>query len=64
MNIFIFNLTSCINPTDADTETQWEKTYGGSLDERGYSVEQTTDGGYITQGILIHMGQEAGMYIL
>lgn len=46
----IFTLSSCLNPTGADTKAQWEKTYGGSLDDRGYSVEQTTDGGYIIAG--------------
>lgn len=29
---------------------QWQKTLGGSLDDWGYSVEQTTDGGYIIAG--------------
>jgi hypothetical protein len=28
----------------------WEQTYGGSDDERGFSVQQTSDGGYITAG--------------
>ncbi|MFQ5906313.1 MAG: T9SS type A sorting domain-containing protein [bacterium] len=28
----------------------WEKTYGGSSDDLGYSVRQTTDGGYIVVG--------------
>lgn len=29
---------------------QWQKTLGGSLDDWGYSIEQTTDGGYIIAG--------------
>jgi hypothetical protein len=29
---------------------QWQKTAGGSNDERGYSVVQTTDGGYSVAG--------------
>lgn len=30
---------------------QWQKTYGGSLYDRGRDVSQTTDGGYIMIGI-------------
>jgi hypothetical protein len=29
---------------------QWQKCYGGSLNERAYSIQQTFDGGYITAG--------------
>ena len=28
----------------------WQKTYGGSDDETAYSIQQTTDGGYIVAG--------------
>ena len=36
--------------TDADGDTLWTKTFGGSSNDRGYSVQQTTDGGYIIAG--------------
>ncbi|WBV61942.1 T9SS type A sorting domain-containing protein [Chryseobacterium camelliae] len=29
---------------------QWEKTYGGGFDDFAYSIEQTSDGGYIIGG--------------
>jgi hypothetical protein len=36
--------------TDANGDTLWTRTYGGSEDDYGYSVEQTTDRGYIIAG--------------
>ena len=36
--------------TDENGNTIWEKTYGDSTGEEGYSVQQTNDGGYIIVG--------------
>ncbi len=36
--------------TDANGDTLWSRTYGGSEEDYGYSVEQTSDGGYIIAG--------------
>jgi hypothetical protein len=36
--------------TDCLGDTLWTKTYGGSLEDYGHSVQQTTDGGYIITG--------------
>ncbi len=36
--------------TNFSGDTLWTKTYGGSGDEFGSSVQQTTDGGYIVAG--------------
>jgi hypothetical protein len=37
--------------TDANGNTLWTKTYGGSDDDVGYSVAVTSDGGYIIAGV-------------
>ena len=36
--------------TDSDGETLWTGTFGGADEDRGTSVCQTTDGGYIISG--------------
>jgi hypothetical protein len=36
--------------TDASGDTVWTRTYGGTGNEGGVSVEQTSDGGYIIAG--------------
>jgi len=36
--------------TDLDGNMEWDKTFGSSLDDRAYSVQQTIDGGYILAG--------------
>jgi hypothetical protein len=35
---------------NAENELQWQKTYGGSADERGNDIIQTQDGGYAVLG--------------
>jgi len=42
--------------TDTNGDTLWTKTYGGAGDDRGWAVEQTTDGGYIVAGGTLSFG--------
>jgi hypothetical protein len=37
--------------TDANGDVQWAKTYGGTGNDVGWSVQQTSDGGYIVAGL-------------
>lgn len=47
-----FNTDICLIKTDSDGDTLWTKTFGGLNDDYGYSVDQTTDSGYIVAGFM------------
>ncbi|NPV58943.1 MAG: hypothetical protein HPY75_04680, partial [Actinobacteria bacterium] len=42
--------------TDSYLNSQWHKTFGGAGEEAAYSVQQTTDGGYILAGYTTSSG--------
>ncbi len=46
--------------TDAQGDTLWTRTYGGIGDDYGYSVQQTTDGGYAVVGHAFSFGAGNG----
>jgi hypothetical protein len=42
--------------TDPSGNIQWSKTYGGTIEERGFSFHQTPDGGYVLVGSTYSFG--------
>ena len=42
--------------TDASGNLQWIKTFGGVYFDVAYSVQQTSDGGYIVAGYTLSFG--------
>jgi hypothetical protein len=50
--------------TNAFGDTLWSKTYGGAETEVGYSVQQTSDGGYIIAGYTTSLGNSEEVYLV
>lgn len=42
----------------------WRRMYGGASFEKGYSVDQTTDGGYIVTGFTFSFGNGRQVYLI
>jgi hypothetical protein len=50
--------------TNASGDTLWTRTYGGTSDDGGYSVQQTSDGGYIIAGYTLSFGNGYQVYLV
>ncbi|MGB9789308.1 MAG: delta-60 repeat domain-containing protein [Thermotoga caldifontis] len=62
----LFALASCTSPGGGSTPVviTWAKWYGGSSYDRAYSIQQTSDGGYIVAGYTGSFGAGGDVYIL
>ena len=60
----VYALDVYLVKTDDTGNEQWSKTFGGTLDERGYSVQQTTDGGYVIVGYVTDSNGLEDVYLI
>jgi hypothetical protein len=50
------DLNVCLIKTDSQGKMEWDRTFGGSDDDWGKSVQQTSDNGYIISGMTFSYG--------
>src|SRR5437867_391901 len=62
IGVIIVMLLSSISPSPA--QTVFQRTYGGSGDDYGNAVQQTSDGGYIIAGSTSSFGVGGDVYLI
>jgi len=50
--------------TDSSGNMQWNKTYGGLLDEEAYAIRQASDGGYIIAGFTDSLSYNRDIWLI
>jgi len=60
IGIIVIMAVAAFGLSNAQAEKYWEKTFGGAGCDEGYSVQQTSDGGFIIAGVTSSFG--AGEY--
>lgn len=50
--------------TDEEGEEEWNKTFGGPMQDAAQSVQQTSDGGYIIAGITEYGGEGGDFWLI
>ena len=54
-----------VPPFDMGPDLEWSRTFGGSGDDRSYSVQQTSEGGFIIAGSTLSYGSgESDVYLV
>ena len=54
----------CLIKTGAAGDTLWTRNYGGADDDYGYSVQQTSDAGYIVAGRTASFGNQYQVHLI
>ncbi len=54
----------CLVKTNTNGDTLWTRTFGGINEDEGYSVQQTSDEGYIVVGYSTSFSQNGKIYVV